>query len=254
MKTRLLIYICVIFLLDEIRDLAASKKSSDKVKHLLENICDHLHDEDLSSTENQNWLDLCEKWLQSTRHHQRQNLNIIDEEHMQRIHQLRRSGSRGSSRTSSRSSRSSSSSSSSTRRISTGATRFRNTRTGTVISRPSGWLWSRSRHVFLPVSRLYRYRSRSSSPNRYTTSATTSSEYYYCTLDANSSAEIQCLTTTGDNQCCEVETIREVYCCGGDIDSDYDADNQGRRLLTRIFYTISAIAFVMHIFMRRFNR
>ena len=171
---------------------------------------------------------------------------------MQRIHQPRRSGSRGSSRTSSRSSRSSSSSA--TRRISTGATRFRNTRTGAIIRRPSGWLWSRSRHVFLPVSRLYRYRSRSSSPNRYTTSATTSSEYYYCTLDANSTAEIQCLTTTGDNQCCEVETIREVYCCGGDIDSDYDADNRGRRLLTQIFYTISAIAFVMHLFMRRFNR
>ncbi|UJR21508.1 hypothetical protein I4U23_024594 [Adineta vaga] len=251
MRTEVLILTVTVFLFYEIRDITASKQSEKKVKHLLENICDDLHDEDLSSIENRHWENFCEKWLKSRNHHhhhQQENQNILDEVHVEKIHQPRRSRSRGGSRVSSRSSRSSS------RRSSSIATRYRNTRTGAVISRPSGWLWSRTRHVFLPVSRFYHYRSRSSS-NRYTTPATSSGSYYYCTMDTSNSTEIQCYTTTGDNQCCEEETNRQVYCCGGDIDSEFSEDsNQGRKLLTQIFYTLSAIALMVHLFMRRFNR
>ena len=180
---------------------------------------------------------------------------MILEAHMEQFHQPRRSGARSSSRTSSRSSRSSSSSSrrSSGSRSSSTASRYRNTRTGAAISRPSGWVWSRTRHVFLPISRTYHYRSRSSS-NRYTTPATSPIGYYYCSSDSNSATEIQCHNATGDSQCCEDETNQQVFCCGGEIDSDFIADfNQGTIILARAFYTLSAATFLTHLTLKRWR-
>jgi hypothetical protein len=174
---------------------------------------------------------------------------------MEQSRQPRRVG--GTSRSGSRSSSSRVSSSSSRvgSRISSLATRYRSSRTGASISRPSGWLWSRSRHVFLPVSQHYYYRSYSSHHRYTTTPSLSSGAYYYCTSNISISKEIQCSTINGDGQCCEDETTRHVYCCGGSIDADFVEDfSQATRILSQIFYTLSAIALVMHILMRRFHQ
>ena len=127
---------------------------------------------------------------------------------------------------------------------------FRSTRTGSSISRPTGWQWSRSRFIFLPIATRYGYRSRSSS-NRYTTSATNALTYYYCTSNDNASVEIQCSSANNDSQCCEDGTTQEVFCCGGDIPDDLQEElNRATQLVARIFYTLSALAFCMHICMR----
>jgi hypothetical protein len=163
---------------------------------------------------------------------------------MTRIHQPRKSRSRSRSRGGrSRISRSSISRPSGSR-----ITRYPSTRTGATISRQVGWLWSRSRHIFLPLSTRYYYRSHSSY-NRYTTPATGSEIYYYCT--SNSSMEIQCSSKNGDGQCCEDEKLYQAYCCGGKIEDDFVEDfNQA----TQIFCTLSALALFTHIFIRRFYR
>ncbi|CAF3956585.1 unnamed protein product [Rotaria sp. Silwood1] len=248
-----ILFITGILLLVGITYTNASKQAQDKADKLIQFICEKLYDDDLYSEENQRWLSLCEKWIKSMNHQQQndlQNENMIDG----------KSGFRSSSssRISSSSSRSSSSRSNSIRtsgsRTSSIGTRFRSIRTGATISRPTGWLWSRTRHIFLPVSRYYYYRSRPSN-NRYTTPATGNETYYYCTSNTSAAIEIQCSSINGDGQCCEDETISQVFCCGGKIDDDLVDDfNQATQIIARIFYTLTAIALFMHIFMRRFYR
>jgi hypothetical protein len=129
--------------------------------------------------------------------------------------------------------------------------RYRFTRTGGSIPRPAGWLWSRTRLVFLPLARRHSQRSRSSS-NQYTTPSGNTNTYYYCTSDVNPSVEIQCSGATGDAQCCEDETTQEAYCCGGEIPDDVVQDmNRATQLLARIFYVLAAIALSLHFLMRR---
>ncbi len=147
----------------------------------------------------------------------------------------------------------SSSSSRSGSRSSSAIARFRNTRTGATISRPSGWQWSRSRLTFLPLATRAFHRS-SSSSNRFTTPAASSLTYYYCTSNSNASVEIQCSSIDGDSQCCEDETTQQVFCCGGGISEDFVQDvNQAAPVLARIFYTLAAMTLCIHIFMRRFR-
>ncbi|CAF1452276.1 unnamed protein product [Adineta steineri] len=223
------------------------KQSKNKANKLIQNKCDKLYGKDLSLTKNRQWKYFCEKWITSARHHQQQrSKNIVDESHKRKFHKPRSFRSRRS-RKNSRTSSSSSSSS----RTSSFASRYRNIRTGAIISRPSGWLWSRTRHVFLPISRSYYYRSHSSS-NQYTTPTTNSQSYYYCTSNSSNSIEIQCNTINNDSQCCEDETAHQVFCCGGEIDADYIADlSQATKRLSQLFYTLSAIALFMHLFMKR---
>lgn len=137
--------------------------------------------------------------------------------------------------------------------IRTGTT-YRNTRTGTTISRPTGWVWSRSRMAFLPLSTIYLHRIRSSS-NRYTTPATSSLIYYYCTSSSDTSKEIQCNNANGDSKCCEDQTNQQPFCCGGAIPDDFIEDpNRATHKLAQVFYTLAAVTLCLHLFMRRFNR
>ncbi len=162
-------------------------------------------------------------------------------------------GSRSGSSSRSRSSRSGGSSrtGSGSRPPSPGI-RYRSRSTGATIIRPAGSLWSRTRNAFLPVSRRYYYRTRSST-NRYTTPATSSITYYYCSTNSSVPEEIQCSSIDGDTQCCEDETTQEVFCCGGKISDDLVDDyNRATKLLAQIFYTLSTLALLMHIFRRRF--
>ncbi|CAF1397534.1 unnamed protein product [Adineta steineri] len=226
-----------------------SKQSKNKANKLIQNRCDKLYGEDLSLTENRQWKYFCEKWITSARHHQQQrqqqrSKSIVDESHKRKFHKPRSFRSRRSRKNSHTYSRSSSSS-----RTSSFVSRYRNIRTGAIVSRPTGWLWSRTRHVFLPISRSYYYRS---SSNRYTTPTTNSQSYYYCTSNSSNSIEIQCNTINNDSQCCEDETAHQVFCCGGEIDADYIADlSQATKRLSQLFYTLSAIALFMHLFMKR---
>ena len=129
---------------------------------------------------------------------------------------------------------------------------YRNTRTGAAISRPNGWLWSRSALIFLPLASPFSHRSRSSS-NRFTTPATGSLTYYYCTSITDASLEIQCSSTNGESQCCEDEETLELFCCGGNIPVDIVQDlNKAVQTMTRLFQTLTALALCMHLFMRRF--
>ena len=131
-------------------------------------------------------------------------------------------------------------------------TNYRNTRTGASISRPNGWLWSRARVAFLPLAIRYGHRSRSSS-NRYTTPSASSLTYYYCTSNTNSSVEIQCSSANGDSQCCEDTSSGRAFCCGGDIPSYITQDmSKATRAIAKLFYTLAALAFCVHLFMRRF--
>jgi hypothetical protein len=132
--------------------------------------------------------------------------------------------------------------------------RYRNTRTGATISRPTGWQWSRSALIFLPLARRYSHRSRSSS-NRYTTPDTSSVTYYYCTSTTDASMEIQCSSVNGDMQCCEDENTQNPFCCGGDIPDDILQDmNRATQTIARLFYTLAAMSLCVHLFIRRFYR
>ncbi|CAF1157954.1 unnamed protein product [Adineta ricciae] len=154
------------------------------------------------------------------------------------------SGSRTSGSSGSRTSASSSSSSSAN---------YYNTRTGVRYNRPTGWLWSRSRLTFLVVASRFTSRHYSSS-SHFTTPSSSSVTYYYCTSIDNTSAEIQCSSANGDTQCCE-ETNHEAFCCGGSIPNDIQEDmSRATQTVSRIFYTIAALALFMHLFMRRFRR
>ncbi|CAM2701797.1 unnamed protein product [Rotaria socialis] len=136
-------------------------------------------------------------------------------------------------------------------RPTTSVIRYRNTRTGTSISRPNGWLWSRSRLVFLPLATLYFHRSRSAS-NRYTTPPSTPLTYYYCTSN-DGSVEIQCSSMYGDTLCCEDQTSQQPFCCGGDIPDAFVEDPNGAtRRLAKIFYTLTAITLCVHLLRRHF--
>lgn len=188
-------------------------------------------------------------------------LFILEAENV-RMFQLRRGSSGGGrggggSRASSSGSRSSSSRTSGSRTSgsrTSGITTYRSSRTGARITRPVGHLWSRSRHTFLPISTRFAHRSRTSN-TRYTTPATGSITYYYCTSSTNSTAEIQCSSETGDNQCCEDETSHEPYCCGGNISDDLSEEfNQAARQLAKIFYTLMAVVLVLHVLRRRWSR
>ncbi|CAF4126089.1 unnamed protein product [Adineta steineri] len=250
MRTHTLLIIWILLLFTIIHGNTL-KQSKNKANKLIRNKCDKLYGKDLSLTKNRQWKYFCEKWITSTRHHQQQrqqqrSKNIVDESHKRKFHKPRSFRSRRSRKNSRTSSRSSTSS-----RTSSFASRYRNIRTGAIISRPSGWLWSRTRHVFLPISRSYYYRSHSSS-NQYTTPTTNSQSYYYCTSNSSNSIEIQCDTINNDSQCCEDETAHQVFCCGGEIDADYIADlSKATKRLSQLFYTLSAIALFMHLFMKR---
>ena len=133
-------------------------------------------------------------------------------------------------------------------------TRYRFTRTGGTVPRPTGWQWSRTRLIFLPISTRYFLRPGSSS-NRYTTPPSSSLTYYYCTSSTDSNNEIQCDSTYDDDQCCEDTETGQVYCCGGELPDDLLEDmNRATRSLTRVFYTLAILALFMHLFMRRFYR
>jgi hypothetical protein len=135
------------------------------------------------------------------------------------------------------------------------SSRYRNTRTGGgSIDRPNGWQWSRTQLIFLPLATRYFYRSRSSS-SQYTTPPDSSLTYYYCTPDNSQSVEIECNSATGDTQCCEEQTSKQAYCCGGDIPDYIIQDmNRAAQTVARVFYTLAAVALCMHLLNRRFNR
>jgi hypothetical protein len=133
-------------------------------------------------------------------------------------------------------------------------TRYRNTRTGTTINRPTGSQWSRSSLIFLPLAIRFALRSRSSS-SRFTTPSTGSTNYYYCTSLVDPSTEIQCSSIDGDNQCCEDVNTQQAFCCGGNI-PDYILQDMNRatQTIARIFSTLAVLALCTHLFMRRFYR
>lgn len=68
--------------------------------------------------------------------------------------------------------------------------------------------------------------------------------------------EIQCSTLNGDGQCCEDETTKQPFCCGGKVDDDIveDSNQATTHIIARIFFTLSAITLVMHLVTRRFYR
>ena len=119
----------------------------------------------------------------------------------------------------------------------------------------TGSIWRRTRHTFLAPSRTYYYRSYPFNHRyRYTTPITPSGNYYYCTSSSDITNEIQCNTANGDSQCCEDETTRTVYCCGGNVDDTLEDDtNQTTQMLSRIFFTLATIALFMHLLMKRFH-
>lgn len=130
------------------------------------------------------------------------------------------------------------------------STRYSNTRTGVRIARPPNSQWVRTLGFFLPISRRFMHRSRSSS-NRHTTSSTDSNSYYYCTSTDNPNNEIQCYSYYGDDQCCEDSNTDQPYCCGGAIPADFVPDpNRAVKCLAQVFYSLAAISFAMHVFMR----
>ena len=134
------------------------------------------------------------------------------------------------------------------------STRYSNTRTGVRIARPPNSQWVRTLGFFLPISRRFMHRSRSSS-NRYTTSSTDSNSYYYCTSADNPNNEIQCYSYNGDDQCCENTDTNQPFCCSSSIPNDTVPDpNRAVKLLAQFFYTLAAITFGIHLFMRRLYR
>ena len=145
-------------------------------------------------------------------------------------------------------------------RISSGASRvssssrYRSTRTGTTYNRPSGWQWSRSSLIFLPLAIRFAHRSRSSS-SRYTTPTPGSTDYYYCTSIDNPSIEIQCSSNNNDAECCEEIASQQAFCCGGTIPDDILQDmNRAAQNMARVFYTIAGLALGMHFLVRRCYR
>lgn len=243
-RNRILLITSILVLFIGVIHTYSSKHSPGKAQLLIESICENLYDD------NKDWAKICDKWAKTIDHEQRDPMNDEINYHRPRIF-----GSRSSSRSSSSSRISTGGSRTSGSRTSGSRisipSRFRNSRTGTVISRPTGWLWSRTRHVFLPVSRRYYYRS---TPiySRTTRPPPTSITYYYCTSNTSNPNEIQCSTVNDDTQCCEDETNQQIYCCGGKIDDDLKEDfNQATQIIARIFFTLSAMALFMHIFMNR---
>ena len=66
--------------------------------------------------------------------------------------------------------------------------------------------------------------------------------------------EIQCSSATGDTQCCDDEAASTVYCCGSDASDELDDDfNQATKIVARVLYTLSILALLTHILMRRFQ-
>ncbi|CAF3604999.1 unnamed protein product [Rotaria socialis] len=250
---------------------ASKQVVQEKAEKLIELMCEKLNTDGLNIEENKSWTKNCHKWIKSMDYQQRADINdehAIDESSMKRYRRPRKISFKSafrvsSARVSAASSRSSSSSrfgsiGTSGSRISSFGSNYHSARTGASIYRPDGWLWSRTRYVFLPVSQNYVYRSRSSY-NQNTTLPIASSRYYYCTPSnsstSNTSKEIKCSSINGDSQCCEDSTTEQAYCCGGSIDGDVQKDfNKATKTIARIFFTLSVITFFMHIFMRQLHR
>ncbi|UJR27384.1 hypothetical protein I4U23_008674 [Adineta vaga] len=234
-----------------------------QANNLIQSICNVLNDNNsLHAEEDQQWRLICQELSHSKDNHQHSNIDLIDDDIPQnrrprkvtvrtgggiRSGGIRSSiGTRTGSSSSSRNRVSASSSSSS-------SARYLNTRTGITYNRPSGWLWSRSRLIFLPLAIRYAHRSRSSS-SRFTTPTSDTTTYYYCTSNDNSSIEIQCSTIYGDQQCCE-ETNQDAFCCGGTIPDDIEQDmSRTTQTIAQVFYSIATLALFTHLFMRRFYR
>ncbi|CAF2816937.1 unnamed protein product [Rotaria sp. Silwood2] len=243
----------ILLLLLETIDIIYTTES--KPNKLIQNICDTLYsDNSLSIDENQQWELICQELFHSKdedkyikeEQHSNKDENTSQNKQMNKAIRITggiRSGIRSGSsgiRTGIRTSPS--------------ITRYSNTRTGATIFRPNGWIWSRSRLMFLPLATRYLYRSRSSS-NRYTTPATSSQTYYYCTANNDASVEIQCSSVSGDSQCCEDQEGKQPFCCGGDIPEDYVEDmNRATKRIAQVFYTLTALALCMHLLVRRFYR
>ncbi|CAF2105574.1 unnamed protein product [Rotaria magnacalcarata] len=309
---RTLLIICkLLFITAIVTDASSEQRSKQKADQTIRDICEKLDDDDLSHMENEKWLILCEDWIKTKNIEQYdvvQDETILDGEPntISKV-QLTKARGNGGIRITGGGSRISGS------RSPSSISRFRNTRTGTSISRPNGWLWSRSRLVFLPLATLYFHRSRSAS-NRYTTPPSTSLTYYYCTSNDGSveiqctsisrpngwlwsrsrlvflplatlyfhrsrsasnryttppstsltyyyctsndgSVEIQCSSMYGDTLCCEDQTSQQPFCCGGDIPDDFVEDpNRATRRLAKIFYTLTAITLCIHLFLRRLRQ
>ncbi|CAF4169176.1 unnamed protein product [Rotaria magnacalcarata] len=282
---RTLLIICkLLFITAIVTDASSEQRSKQKADQTIRDICEKLDDDDLSHMENEKWLILCEDWIKTKNIEQYdvvQDETILDGEPntISKV-QLTKARGNGGIRITGGGSRISGS------RSPSSISRFRNTRTGTSISRPNGWLWSRSRLVFLPLATLYFHRSRSASTsisrpngwlwsrsrlvflplatlyfhrsrsasNRYTTPPSTSLTYYYCTSN-DGSVEIQCSSMYGDTLCCEDQTSQQPFCCGGDIPDDFVEDpNRATRRLAKIFYTLTAITLCIHLFLRRLRQ
>jgi hypothetical protein len=57
----------------------------------------------------------------------------------------------------------------------------------------------------------------------------------------------------GDKQCYEDEETQDVFCYDAKTGYDFEDDfNQPRNILARILFTLSVIALLIHIFIRRF--
>ncbi|CAM4862852.1 unnamed protein product [Rotaria socialis] len=249
---RTLLIICKLLLVTAIvTDASSEQRSKQQADQTIRDICEKLDDDDLSRMENKKWLILCEDWIKTKNIEQYdvvQDETILDGEQnaISKV-QLTKARAVSRGRITGGGSRISGS------RSPSSISRFRNTRTGTSISRPNGWLWSRSRLVFLPLATLYFHRSRSAS-NRYTTPPSTPLTYYYCTSN-DGSVEIQCSSMYGDTLCCEDQTSQQPFCCGGDIPDDFVEDPNGAtRRLAKIFYTLTAITLCIHLFLRRLRQ
>ncbi|CAF1429085.1 unnamed protein product [Adineta steineri] len=229
---------------------------------LIQDICDTLQkNNSLQVDEDRQWEIICQELFDLkdndqhiTTQDQDNAEQYILQNKLSKKAAIRFSSIRTGSRTSVSGSRGSSSSSSSGSRTPS-ITRYSNTRTGTTLSRPTGWLWSGSRFVFLPLARRYGHRSSSSSSRFTTPSSSGTVNYYYCTSNENPSTEIQCSSIDGDTQCCEDDESQQAYCCGGNIPNYITQDmNRATQTIAKILYTLTALALCMHLFMRRFNR
>ncbi|CAF1651619.1 unnamed protein product, partial [Adineta steineri] len=221
---------------------------------LIQDICDTLQkNNSLQVDEDRQWEIICQELFDLKDNEQDNAEQYILQNKLSKKAAIRVSSIRTGSRTSVSGSRGSSSSSSGSRTPS--ITRYSNIRTGTTLSRPTGWLWSGSRFVFLPLARRYGHRSSSSSSRFTTPSSSGTVNYYYCTSNDNPSTEIQCSSIDGDTQCCEDDESQQAFCCGGNIPNYITQDmNRATQKIAKFLYTLTALALCMHLFMRRFNR
>ncbi|CAF4559238.1 unnamed protein product, partial [Rotaria socialis] len=141
---RTLLIICKLLLVTAIvTDASSEQRSKQQADQTIRDICEKLDDDDLSRMENKKWLILCEDWIKTKNIEQYdvvQDETILDGEQnaISKV-QLTKARAVSRGRITGGGSRISGS------RSPSSISRFRNTRTGASISRPNGWLWSRSR-------------------------------------------------------------------------------------------------------------